>query len=56
MIDELARLAKMECFEELLNLLERCTEETRKANITFFGSSPNGQRAISEDAPIFAAA
>lgn len=39
-IDELARLAKMECFEELLNFLERCTEETRKANITFLGSSP----------------
>lgn len=39
-IDELARFAKMECFEELLNFLERCTEETRKANITFFGSSP----------------
>lgn len=39
-IDELARLAKMEYFEELLSFLERCTEETRKANITFFGSSP----------------
>jgi len=39
-IDELARLAKMECFDELIRLLERCTEETRKANITFFGSSP----------------
>lgn len=39
-IDELARFAKMECFEELLSFLERCTEETRKANITFFGSSP----------------
>ncbi|GAK51801.1 hypothetical protein U14_03047 [Candidatus Moduliflexus flocculans] len=39
-IDELARLANMECFDELVRLLERCTEETRKANITFFGSSP----------------
>ena len=39
-IDELARLAKMECFDLLIEFLERCTEETRKANITFFGSSP----------------
>ncbi len=39
-IDELARLAKMTCFEELLRFIERCTEETRKANITFLGSSP----------------
>ena len=39
-IDELARFAKMDCFDELVRLLERCTEETRKANITFFGSSP----------------
>ncbi|GAK61013.1 DNA segregation ATPase FtsK/SpoIIIE and related protein [Candidatus Vecturithrix granuli] len=39
-IDELARLVQMDCFEELLAFLERCTEETRKANITFLGSSP----------------
>lgn len=38
-IDELARLAKMECFDKLLIFLERCTEETRKANITFIGCS-----------------
>ena len=38
-IDELARLAKMECFNLLLAFLERCTEETRKANITFIGGS-----------------
>jgi hypothetical protein len=39
-IDELARLAKMDCFEVLIAFLERCTEETRKANITFIGGSP----------------
>ena len=39
-IDELARLSKMDCFNVLLDFLERCTEETRKANITFIGSSP----------------
>jgi hypothetical protein len=39
MIDEMARLAKMECFETLVTFLERCTEETRKANITFIGAS-----------------
>lgn len=39
-IDELARLAKMSCFDELVRFLERCTEETRKAKITFLGSSP----------------
>lgn len=38
-IDELARLAKVECFDELITFLERCTEETRKANITFIGGS-----------------
>jgi hypothetical protein len=38
-IDELARLAKMECFDVLVAFLERCTEETRKANITFIGGS-----------------
>ncbi len=38
-IDEMARLAKMECFETLVTFLERCTEETRKANITFIGAS-----------------
>lgn len=38
-IDELARLAKMDCFDILVAFLERCTEETRKANITFIGSS-----------------
>lgn len=38
-IDELARLSKMECFEVLVAFLERCTEETRKANITFIGGS-----------------
>jgi hypothetical protein len=38
-IDELARLATMECFDELLAFLERCTEEIRKANIVFIGSS-----------------
>ena len=38
-IDELARLAKMECFDVLVSFLERCTEETRKANITFIGGS-----------------
>ncbi len=39
-IDELARLAKLPCFDDLITFLERCTEETRKANITFLGSSP----------------
>lgn len=39
-IDELARLAKMDCFDVLISFLERCTEETRKANITFIGGSP----------------
>ena len=38
-IDEFARLAKMECFDGLVAFLERCTEETRKANMTFLGSS-----------------
>lgn len=38
-IDEMARLAKMECFDILIRFLERCTEETRKANITFIGGS-----------------
>jgi len=38
-IDELARLAKMDCFDVLIAFLERCTEETRKANITFIGGS-----------------
>jgi hypothetical protein len=38
-IDEMARLAKMECFDTLVTFLERCTEETRKANITFIGGS-----------------
>lgn len=38
-IDELARLAKMDCFDVLVTFLERCTEETRKANITFVGGS-----------------
>jgi hypothetical protein len=38
-IDEMARLAKMECFDILIKFLERCTEETRKANITFIGGS-----------------
>ncbi len=39
-IDELARLAKMEYFDELVTFLERCTAETRKANIVFLGISP----------------
>jgi len=39
-IDELARLAKMDCFTVLVAFLERCTEETRKANMTFIGGSP----------------
>ena len=38
-IDELARLTRMECFDVLINFLERCTEETRKANMTFIGGS-----------------
>ncbi|MCP5001115.1 MAG: hypothetical protein GY933_20830, partial [Hyphomicrobiales bacterium] len=38
-IDELARLAKMDCFDVLITFLERCTEETRKANMTFIGGS-----------------
>lgn len=38
-IDEMARLAKMDCFDQLVTFLERCTEETRKANITFIGGS-----------------
>ena len=38
-IDELASLAKMDCFDVLVGFLERCTEETRKANITFIGGS-----------------
>lgn len=36
-IDELERLATMACFDELLRFLERCTTETRKANMTFIG-------------------
>ncbi len=39
-IDELARLAKLDCFDKLITFLERCTEETRKAGITFIGISP----------------
>lgn len=39
-IDELARLAKTEYFNLLITMLERCTEETRKANMTFIGGSP----------------
>lgn len=38
-IDELARLAKMEYFGKLVTFIERCTEETRKAHITFIGCS-----------------
>ena len=38
-IDELACLSKMEYFDGLIAFLERCTEETRKANITFIGGS-----------------
>jgi hypothetical protein len=38
-IDEMERLAKMDCFDVLIAFLERCTEETRKANITFIGGS-----------------
>lgn len=38
-IDELARLADLECFDTLIKFLERCTGETRKANITFVGGS-----------------
>jgi hypothetical protein len=38
-IDELACLAKMACFNVLLAFLQRCTEEARKANITFIGGS-----------------
>jgi len=38
-IDEMARLAKMECFDSLVAFLDRCTEETRKANMTFIGGS-----------------
>ena len=38
-IDELARLAKMDCFDVLITFLEKCTEETRKANMTFIGGS-----------------
>lgn len=38
-VDELARLAKLEFFDVLVAFLERCTEETRKAGIVFIGSS-----------------
>lgn len=38
-IDELARLARLEVFETLIHFIERCTEEARKANMTFFGCS-----------------
>ncbi len=38
-IDEMERMAKMDCFDELIAFLSRCTEETRKANITFIGSA-----------------
>lgn len=38
-IDELARLAKSDCFDDLIKFIERCTEETRKSNITFIGCS-----------------
>lgn len=38
-IDELARLAKLEVFDGLVAFLERCSEETRKANMIFIGAS-----------------
>lgn len=38
-IDELARLAKLDIFDGLVAFLERCSEETRKANIVFIGAS-----------------
>lgn len=38
-IDELARLAETDSFDALVKLLDRCTQETRKANITFIGGS-----------------
>ena len=38
-IDELARLAESKSFDELIKFIERATEETRKANITFIGCS-----------------
>jgi hypothetical protein len=38
-VDELARLAKLDFFDVLVAFLERCTEETRKAGIVFVGSS-----------------
>jgi hypothetical protein len=38
-VDELARLSKLEVFEDLLAFITRCTEETRKANILAILSS-----------------
>lgn len=38
-IDELAGLANMDYFSVLLALLEECTEDTEKTNMTFMGSS-----------------
>lgn len=38
-IDELARLARLEVFDGLVAFLERCSEETRKANMIFIGAS-----------------
>jgi len=38
-IDEMARLSRLKCFETLLKFIERCTEEIRKARILFIGCS-----------------
>jgi len=38
-IDELNRLAKLDVFDRLIEFIERCTTETRKANLTFIGSA-----------------
>lgn len=38
-IDEMARLSKLPCFDTLMAFIERCTNEIRKANILFIGGS-----------------
>ncbi len=38
-IDELARLSGLPCFDTILSFVERCTNEIRKANILFIAGS-----------------
>ena len=38
-VDELARLSGLDCFNTLMDFIERCTNEIRKANILFIAGS-----------------